>query len=158
MTLQEYAKANPQEYAKKAAEANGECKTLKIKNGALVLDEIKTPIEELKAAKKAEIEAQKAKEEYADIEYAGHTWQADADSQFKLLSAVNICSLLDLSEYVWWDRDNDKVTLKKEQLIELGATIARRSSALVQKARTLKDKINETQTKKHLEAIVWLMK
>jgi hypothetical protein len=113
------------------------------------------PLDELKAKKKAKINAAKIAAEYADIEYLGNTYQADADSQSKLTSAVLLCQAAGLQEYVWWSADNQAVTFTLQELIGLGMLIAQRSAALVAKSRGLKDLILSATTKEELENIKW---
>jgi hypothetical protein len=113
------------------------------------------PLKELKAKKKAEINAKKIAAEYANITYLNTEFQADADSQFKILSAINFCAIKGLKKYEWWDADNQKIELTIEQLTELGTLIALRSSSLVKKGRTLKDAVNIANNKTELENIKW---
>ncbi|MDR1008003.1 MAG: DUF4376 domain-containing protein [Campylobacteraceae bacterium] len=112
------------------------------------------PLEELKAQKKAEINAKKEAAEHADITYLNNVYQADADSQNKLTSAVLLCQAAGLTTYDWWTADNKRVTLSVAEIVGLGVTIAQRSSALVAKGREKKDAIDKA-NKAALEKIKW---
>jgi hypothetical protein len=153
--LQEYAASHPREYAAKAAEANEQGKTLELKEGELVFKDIELSLEEIKEAKKQEINAKKQAEEYANISYLNTQFQADADSQFKISAAITALSAARLKSYDWFDADNKKITLSKSELIDLGILISIRSSNLVAKARELKDKLKKARSKAAVEAIVW---
>jgi hypothetical protein len=127
-----------------------------IVDGKLIIKEPpKISLDELRANKKAEINALKEKEEYADIEYLNNTYQADADSQNKLTSAVLLCQVTGLNSYAWWTADNKQVTLTFQELAGLGAAIASRSSALVAKGRELKDAADYAQTAEEIKNIKW---
>jgi hypothetical protein len=125
-----------------------------IVDGQLIVKE-PPALKELKAKKKAEINAAKEREEYANIECLNENWQADADSQNKLTSAVLLCQAAGLTQYDWWTVDNKRVTLSLSGLIGLGVAIAQRSSAAVAKGRELKDAVDNATTKQELENIKW---
>jgi hypothetical protein len=155
MTLQEYASLHPEEYAQKAAEANESGKTLVIKGKKLLLIDIETSIEELKTAKKAEINRAKEREEYANISYLGTEFQADADSQFKLSSAVLMAQASRVPSFEWYDAYNSKKLLSAAQLKELGFILMFRTATLVGKAREIKDALQRAESKEEIEGIKW---
>jgi hypothetical protein len=130
------------------------CTIEKTDDGYKIIEVIQTS-EELKARKKAVIDTAKKREEYADIEYLDNTYQANADSQAKLTSAVILCQVSGLENYVWWAADNKQITLTLAELVGLSVAITTRSSTLVAKGRKLKDAVEAATNAEELEKISW---
>ena len=73
----------------------------------------------------------------SDIEYNGHTFQADAQSKGDIMGAV-----VTETDTLWLTRENEEVEMSAEDMKGLGIAIANRKKFLVYKARHFKDALD----------------
>ncbi|MDR2100099.1 MAG: hypothetical protein LBP40_04640 [Campylobacteraceae bacterium] len=155
MTLHEYAAAYPLEYAAKAAEANASGKTLNIKNGELVLSTPAQNINELKAAKHAEIKAAHDAQINGSLVIGGIEWHCDFDTIVKLDYALNLAKSGGLAKVVYYDFHAVEHEYDLRQAQELIYAIGANFQALLKKRNALYQEIEKSASKKHLEKIIW---
>lgn len=124
-------------------------------NGGWVLDEA-AELEAVKASKLLEIDAARDKDLKAGFEYGGHIYDSD-DKSIQRINAVVTMSIAN-PEYStpYITKDNVIVQLDAQDIAGLGAAAAAHESALIFKARGLKDQVLDAETTVEVEAIKWL--
>lgn len=124
------------------------------KNGGWVLDEA-AELEAVKASKLLEFDAARDKDLKAGFEYDGHVYDSD-DKSIQRINAVVTMSIAN-PEYStpYITKDNVIVHLDAQDISGLGAAAAAHESALIFKARGLKDQVLDAETAAEVAAIKW---
>lgn len=113
------------------------------------------PLSELKIIKTSEIEEAKTLAEFSDFTFNGITIQADEKSQMNIQAQLLAISLKQLTEVTWVTADNQVITMKSSDFVDMAVALSERVTKIVLQGRSLKDKINKATTKKQVEAIKW---
>jgi hypothetical protein len=114
------------------------------------------PMEKLKAQKREEINKARDAAEQGGFEYLGKTFDSDQVSCLRMTSAAQAMALApEESAIVWTCQDNTTISLNKEQLVGLVASLAQHSNSCHQKATALKAEIDKAKTAEELEKITW---
>lgn len=113
-------------------------------------------LDELKLAKRAEINQARDAAEQGGFEYLEKVFDSDQVSCIRISSAAQAMQYAtDDATITWTCQDNSTVALTKEQLQELIIALANHSNECHKKATELKEKIKNAQTKEELDEIVW---
>ena len=113
-------------------------------------------LDELKLAKREEINQARDAAEQGGFEYMGKTFDSDQVSCLRMTSAAQAMALApEESAIVWTCQDNTTISLNKEQLVGLVAALAQHSNSCHQKATALKAEIDKAKTAEELEKITW---
>lgn len=114
------------------------------------------PMEKLKAQKRAEINQARDAAEQGGFEYLGKIFDSDQVSCLRISTAAQAMALApEESAIVWTCQDNTTISLNKEQLVGLVASLAQHSNSCHQKATALKAEIDKAKTAEELEKITW---
>ena len=114
------------------------------------------PLEELKLAKRAEINKARDNAEQGGFTYLDKVFDSDQVSCIRISSAAQAMSLADdTATITWTTQDNSTIDLNKVQLMGLVVALAQWSNTCHQKATALKGQIDACQTKEELELITW---
>lgn len=115
-------------------------------------------LDQLRAAKRAEIKAERDRRELLPIEYGSTTLDADLTALRRLSGAISIAkSAIAAGQQFsqqWTTADNSVVQLEAQDFVLIEQALAFRTANLFQIARTLQAQI-ETATKEELESIQW---
>lgn len=113
-------------------------------------------LEVIKAAKIAELKAQRDAKEVEPIEYNGHSFDYDDKARDRINAAIIALDQQGADAAIaWTTADDNDVTVTAADLRAVIATVAVRSNALHVKYRTLKQQVQECKTMEELEAIKW---
>ena len=133
-------------------------------NGCTIVDkgeyyevvEIPQPsLGELKAAKLAELKAQRDSKEVAPIEYNGNLYDYDEKARDRINAAIIALELQGESTSIdWTTADNQDVKVTANDLRCVIATVAVRSNALHIAYRIAKEKVEEATTAAEVESII----
>lgn len=117
------------------------------------------PLEELKLAKRAEINKARDAAEQGGFEYMGKVFDSDQVSCQRISCAAQAMQMAVMSEEVptitWTCQDNSTIDLTAQELVGLVVALAEWSNSCHQKATALKAQIEACQTKEELEKITW---
>lgn len=129
------------------------------------INEIPVPVvpeptfEELKLAKRAEINQARDTAEQSGFEYLGKRFDSDPISCQRISCAAQAMSMVTMSEEVptitWTCQDNTTIDLNPQELMGLVVALAQWSNTCHQKATALKEKIELCTSKEELDKIVW---
>lgn len=126
------------------------------------INEIPVPVvpeptfEELKLAKRAEINQVRDAEEQGGFEYLGKIFDSDQVSCIRMSSAAQAMQYApDDAIITWTTQDNSTIDLNKSQLMGLVVALAQHSNTCHQKATSLKAQIDACESKEELDKIVW---
>lgn len=110
-----------------------------------------------KEFKKDEIDKAKYNAIEGGVSYKDKIFQSAEKDRNLLTSTVSLFAITkQLPEgFVWISKDNEAVPFTLEELIELGGIMANLVNTNAIKARTLKDKVEQSQTLEEIEAIKW---
>lgn len=110
-----------------------------------------------KEFKKDEIDKAKYNAIEGGVSYKDKIFQSAEKDRNLLTSTVSLFAITkQLPEgFVWISKDNEAVPFTLEELIELGGIMANSVNTNTIKARTLKDKVEQSQTLEEIEAIKW---
>ncbi len=115
--------------------------------------------EELKEIKQHEINATRDSIEVSGFEYLGSVFDTDEKSFMRILGADNSASKAIQAglpfEIEWTLADNSKRILTAEEILGFIPAFANYSNTLHIKANTLKQEVQNAQTKEELDNIVW---
>lgn len=121
--------------------------------------DIEPTLDELKEAKRQEINAERDKAEQGGFEYMGKIFDSDPISCQRMSCAAQAMQLVAMSEQsptiTWTTQDNSTIDLNPQQLLGLVATLAQHSNKCHEKATELKKKVDLAITPEELEKIVW---
>ena len=113
-------------------------------------------LEELKHAKRIEINQARDKEEQRGFEYLGKRFDSDSISCLRISCAAQSISLAPQGSTITWTcQDNSTIELDVEKLTGLVMALANHSNLCHQKASELKKLIASATTKEKLETITW---
>lgn len=116
----------------------------------------KQPLEELKLAKRAEINKARDAAEQGGFEYMGKVFDSDQVSCQRISCAAQAMSLSSRDAKITWTcQDNSTIDLTAEQLAGLVGALAQHSNACHQKATKLKADVDKAKTAEEVEAIKW---
>lgn len=119
----------------------------------------KPTLDELKLAKREEINQARDAAEQGGFEYMGKVFDSDQVSCQRISCAAQAMSMVTMSEEVptitWTCQDNTTIDLNPQELMGLVVALAEWSNACHQKATTLKEKIDACESKEELDKIVW---
>ncbi len=119
----------------------------------------KPSLDELKLAKRAEINAARDAAEQGGFEYMGKVFDSDPISCQRISCAAQAMQMSTMTEetpiIVWTCQDNTTIELNATELMGLVVALAEWSNACHEKATGLKVKIQEAQTSDELDKIKW---
>lgn len=132
---------------------------VKVRNGYKFADEVTEAdflpsLDEMKADKIAELKFIRDAKEVEDIEINGHLFDYDDKARERINAAI---IALDLTggTITWTLADNTDTEVTANDLRYVIVMVAQRSNILHVKYRTLKEQVQNAQTKEEVEAIVW---
>lgn len=116
----------------------------------------KPSLDELKLAKRAEINRARDAAEQGGFEYLGKTFDSDPISCQRISTAAQAMAFApEETAIVWTCQDNTTISLNKTQLAGLVAALAMHSNTCHQKATALKAEVEKAKSKEELEKITW---
>lgn len=116
----------------------------------------KPSLDELKLAKRAEINRARDAAEQGGFEYLGKTFDSDQISAQRISMAAQAMALApEGTTITWTTQDNTTIELNKTQLAGMVVALAEWSNTCHQKATTLKAQIDAAETAEELENITW---
>lgn len=119
----------------------------------------KPSLDELKLAKREEINQARDKAEQGGFEYMGKMFDSDPISCQRISCAAQAMQMASMSEetptIVWTCQDNSTIELNATELLGLVVALAEWSNTCHEKATALKSKIADCKTKEELDAIQW---
>lgn len=119
----------------------------------------KPSLDELKIAKREEINKARDKAEQGGFEYMGKVFDSDPISCQRISCAAQAMQMASMSEetptIVWTCKDNTTIELNATELLGLVVALAEWSNTCHEKATALKSKIADCQTKEELDTIQW---
>ena len=117
------------------------------------------PLDELKQAKRDEINKARDNAEQGGFEYLGKVFDSDPVScqRIALASQTALISMQSQSEFSveWTCQDNSKITLSTEQTIGMSIALTQWSNSCHIKASELKALVDQATTQEEVEAISW---
>lgn len=117
------------------------------------------PLEELKLAKRAEINKARDAAEQGGFEYMGKVFDSDEISCIRMTCAAQAMQLSVMSEetptITWTCQDNSTIDLTAQELMGLVVALAEWSNRCHEKATTLKTQVEAATTVEELDNIVW---
>lgn len=129
-----------------------------IYNGEYVCE---VPLDELKQAKRAEINQARDAAEQGGFEYMGKIFDSDPISCQRISCAAQAMSLVQVEEgqpeptITWTCQDNSTIDLNPVELLGLVAALAQWSNSCHEKATALKAQIDAATTNAEVEAVKW---
>lgn len=119
----------------------------------------KKPLEELKEAKRAEINQARDAAEQGGFEYLGKTFDSDPISCQRISMAAQAMALAPEGTTITWTcQDNSTIDLTAQELVGLVVALAQHSNTCHEKATALKAKIEEAKSEEELNKINWCEK
>lgn len=119
----------------------------------------KPSLAELKAAKHAEINEERDKQEQSGFEYLGRIFDSDQISCIRILgasvSAQTAIAAKTPFTITWTAQDNSTVELNAEQLLGLTVVLAQHSNMCHERGKELKGYLDAAQTPEEVAAITW---
>ena len=118
-------------------------------------------LNELKEAKRAEINQVRDAAEQGGFEYLGKVFDSDQISCQRISTAAQALQLMNLSEsgnipvITWTCADNSKIDLTASDLAGLVIALMEHSNSCHQKATELKEQVEKATTEEELNAISW---
>lgn len=113
-------------------------------------------LEENKLKKWNEIKQIRADKEVAPLVYGGNIYDADMKSQQRISGAVQFALLVgDGFAIEWTLADNTQVKLFKQDVIDLGLAVARRTGAIYFQSNLIRDAIKSASTIEAVNSISW---
>lgn len=114
------------------------------------------PLDEIKTLKWNEIKSARDKAEQAGCPYMGSVLDSDSLSVQRINTAVQAAQVVGESFAVDWTmQDNTVIHMTYADVLGMPAALAVFSNDLHQKARGLREQINEAETVEEVEAITW---
>lgn len=118
------------------------------------------PLEELKEAKRAEINSARDEARKTEgAEYDGDIFDVDEVSQSNILAQIKVAELLQDPEatYIYRSKTNRDHLLNVSELQGLGLAIAQKVNAIYAKSWELKAEVDKATTAEEIEAIKWTL-
>ena len=126
-----------------------------IYNGEYVCE---VPLDELKQAKRDEINKARDNAEQGGFEYLGKMFDSDPVSCQRISCAAQTFAMADdTATIVWTCQDNTTIELNKPQVMGLIVALTMWSNTCHQKASKLKELVSVATTKEEVEVINWDM-
>lgn len=122
--------------------------------------DIEPTIEELKEAKRAEINSARDEARKTEgAEYDGDIFDVDEVSQSNILAQIKVAELLQDQEatYIYRSKTNKDHLLTVSELQGLGLAIAQKVNAIYAKSWELKAEVDQATTAEEIEAIKWTL-
>lgn len=114
------------------------------------------PLEELKKAKREEINQARDKAEQGGFEYLGKMFDSDQVSCIRMMGARDALALAPETVTITWTcQDNTTIELNHSQLVGLVNALATWSNTCHQKASELKAQIDAATSAEELNSITW---
>ena len=141
--------------------SNNEGTTIKdLGSGQYKIVELPKPsLDELKIAKREEINKARDKAEQGGFEYMGKVFDSDPISCQRISCAAQAMQMSAMTQQtptiVWTCKDNTTIELNATELLGLVVALAEWSNTCHQKATILKNQIANCQTSEELDAIKW---
>ena len=121
-----------------------------------ILEGPKPTFNELKLAKREEINRYRDATEQGGFEYMGKVFDSDQVSCIRISSAAQAMQYAqDDATITWTTQDNSTIDLNKAQLMGLVVALAQHSNECHQKATALKAQIYACASKEELDKIMW---
>lgn len=123
-----------------------------------IVELAKPTLDELKEAKRQEINSERDKAEQGGFEYMGKVFDSDPVSCQRISTAAQAMSLLpasDENKITWTCQDNTTIDLTAQELLGLVGALAQWSNTCHQKASRLKAEVEKAKTKEELDKIKW---
>lgn len=109
---------------------------------------------ELKAAKLAELKAQRDNAEVLPIEYNGNSYDYDEKARDRINAAIIALDMAGSEATLQWTTaDNTNATVTAQDLRNIIAAVAMRSNTLHEQYRVAKEVVNAAETKEEVEAV-----
>jgi hypothetical protein len=119
----------------------------------------KPSLDELKLAKRAEINRARDAAEQGGFEYLGKTFDSDQVSAQRISMAAQAMALAPEGATITWTcQDNSTIDLTAQELVGLVVALAQHSNTCHEKATALKAKIEEAKSEEELNKINWCEK
>lgn len=119
----------------------------------------KPSLDELKLAKRAEINQARDAAEQGGFEYMGKVFDSDQVSAQRISMAAQAMALApDGTTITWTCQDNSTIDLTAQELVGLVVALAQHSNTCHEKATALKAKIEEAKSEEELNKINWCEK
>lgn len=113
-------------------------------------------LNELKEAKRAEINAARDQAEQGGFEYMGKVFDSDPISCQRISMAAQAMALApEGTTITWTTQDNSTIDLTAQELVGLVVALAEWSNTCHQKATALKAQIDAAKTAEELDKITW---
>lgn len=113
-------------------------------------------LEELKLAKRVEINAARNAAEQGGFMYLGKAFDSDQISAQRIsMAAQAMANAPEGTTITWTCQDNSTIDLTAQELVGLVVALAQHSNTCHEKATALKAKIEAAQTAEELENITW---
>lgn len=113
-------------------------------------------LNELKEAKRAEINQARDEAEQGGFEYMGKVFDSDPISCQRISMAAQAMAFADdIAKITWTCQDNTTIDLNKTQIVGVVVALAEWSNTCHQKATALKAQIDAAKTAEELEKITW---
>lgn len=112
-------------------------------------------LEDARALKWEEIKTARDEAEFAAVVHAGHTFDADEESQRRLMGACLLAQVDSSATWDWTTADNAVVTLSAAEIIALGAAVAAQVAAAHATGRALRAQIEAATTEAEIDLITW---
>lgn len=111
-------------------------------------------LDQLKASKWAQLKEQRAAEEYAPLPYLDATFDADAESQQKILGVFSFIQIAPADWSIdWTTRENTVTTLTKAQMTGLGAALLQRTNTIYTNYRAKREAVEAATTAEEVAAV-----
>lgn len=113
-------------------------------------------LEQLKVSKWEEVKQARQLADESPLITPYGVFDADYQSQQKIAGAVQLALMAPNTWSIDWTlHDNSVVTLTKSQLVEVGVTLGTRTSSLYEQSRTIRDSINNAESREALALVTW---
>ena len=113
------------------------------------------PLDEVKAAKIAELKNERNTREEAPVEYGGKLWDFDSKSRDRITAAATALEVGGVESIEWTAHDDTSARLTAADLKGIVAAAALRGDALHKKYRELRDQATAAETAEAVNAVVW---
>lgn len=113
-------------------------------------------LDEVKAAKIAELKEQRDAQEVEPITYNGYKFDYDTKARERISAAIVALDMQPGSQIYWTTADNKEALVSADNLRAIVAAVATRSNNLHTKYRAAKGKVEAATTKAEVEAVTLL--
>lgn len=113
------------------------------------------PLDEVKAAKIAELKNERTTREESPVEYAGKLWDFDARARDRITAAITALEVGGVESIEWTAHDDSSASLTAADLKGIVASAAVRGDALHKKYRELREQAKAADTVEAVSAVMW---